>query len=269
MKRYIGGKPFTFNDINSDFLKKYENYLRVELKNKTNSIHTNLKFIRKVFNDAIRDETIEANINPFSRFQLKLEKTQREYLTDEELEKFITYKCPDNTKLQLHQNMFVFAAYTGGMRVSDVLLLRWNDFTGTHINFKIQKTGTQLSIKLPPKALDIILKYKAQNPKKDAFIFPMMKPDLDYSKPKILDAAISSCTAYINKNLKIIAKNAEIGKHISFHISRHTWATRALRKGITIDKVSKLMGHAQIRETQIYAKIVSEELDKAMDVFND
>ena len=66
-----------------------------------------------------------------------------------------------------------------------------------------------------------------------------------------------------------MATKAEIDKPLSFHISRHTWATRALRKGVSIDKVSKLMGHAQLRETQIYAKIVNEELDKAMDVFND
>mgnify|MGYP000845669624 FL=1 len=69
-------------------------------------------------------------------------------------------------------------------------------------------------------------------------------------------------------SLKALEEDSELGKHISFHISRHTWATRALRKGISIDKVSKLMGHAQIKETQIYAKIVNEELDKAMDVFN-
>jgi site-specific recombinase XerD len=97
----------------------------------------------------------------------------------------------------------------------------------------------------------------------------MLSDDLNESDARDLDSAISSASAYINKNLKFIAQKAGIEKPLSFHISRHTWATRALRKGISIDKVSKLMGHAQIRETQIYAKIVSEELDKAMDVFND
>ena len=97
----------------------------------------------------------------------------------------------------------------------------------------------------------------------------MLPDDLNENEPRELDNAISSASAYINKNLKIIAKKAGIEKPLSFHISRHTWATRALRKGISIDKVSKIMGHAQIRETKIYAKIVSEELDKAMDVFND
>jgi site-specific recombinase XerD len=97
----------------------------------------------------------------------------------------------------------------------------------------------------------------------------MLPEVLDMKNEREVDSAISSATAYINKNLKIIAKGAGIEKSVSFHTSRHTWATRALKKGISIDKVSKLMGHAAIRETQIYAKIVSSELDKAMDVFND
>ena len=57
-----------------------------------------------------------------------------------------------------------------------------------------------------------------------------------------LHKAVMHATAYINKNLKILAKKAEIERPLSFHISRHTWATRALKKGISIDKVSKLMG---------------------------
>ncbi|MBL0280347.1 MAG: tyrosine-type recombinase/integrase [Bacteroidetes bacterium] len=66
-----------------------------------------------------------------------------------------------------------------------------------------------------------------------------------------------------------MAKKAEIDKNISFHVSRHTWATIALRKGVTLLAVSKLLGHSNIRETMIYAKIVNPDLDLAMDKFND
>jgi integrase len=164
--------------------------------------------------------------------------------------------------------MFVFASYAGGLRVSDVLQLQWKNFEGEHLLFTVKKTGQQLSIKLPNKALEIIEKYKPKKPLPQGFIFPMLSDGLDMNNPRLVDSGISSATAYINKNLKIIAKKAKIEKPLSFHISRHTWATRAIRKGISIDKVSKIMGHAAIRETQIYAKIVNEELDKAMDVFN-
>jgi site-specific recombinase XerD len=268
-KEYIGNASLDFQDITPDLLKKYEKHLRTDLGNKTNSIHSNLKFFRKLFNDAVNQNLVEYEQNPFRTYKLKTEKTTREYLTEDELTAFANVDTNADTRLDLHKDMFVFAAYTGGLRVSDVLQLRWQNFDGTYIHFKIQKTSSQLSIKVPDTALNIINKYKPKKPTSTHFIFPMLNNDLDTKDLVLLDRSISGATAYINKNLKIIAKKAEIEKNISFHISRHTWATRALRKGITIDKVSKLMGHAQIKETQIYAKIVSQELDKAMDVFND
>jgi integrase len=165
--------------------------------------------------------------------------------------------------------MFIFASYAGGLRVSDMLQLQWKHFNGEHIDFTIKKTGNQLSIKVPNKALAIIEKYIPTNENPNSFIFPMLPEGVLNLSATEIDNAISSATAYINKNLKLITKAAKIEKNISFHTSRHTWATRALRKGVSIDKVSKLMGHSAIKETQVYAKIVNSELDKAMDVFND
>ena len=79
---------------------------------------------------------------------------------------------------------------------------------------------------------------------------------------------ISRKTALINKVLKEVAEKSEISKLLSFHVSRHTFATLALKKGIPMEYVSKLLGHADLKETQVYAKIINEELDKAMGVFN-
>ena len=72
-----------------------------------------------------------------------------------------------------------------------------------------------------------------------------------------------------NKLTSVWGCKIDLNKNLSSHIGRHTFATRALTKGISIDKVSKLLGHSAIRETQIYAKIICKELDNAMDVFND
>jgi integrase/recombinase XerD len=71
------------------------------------------------------------------------------------------------------------------------------------------------------------------------------------------------------KNLGIIKTKLKLKKHISFHVSRNSWATRALRKGMRIEYVSKILTHSDLKTTQIYAKIVNSELDKAMDVFNE
>ncbi|MEN0048848.1 MAG: site-specific integrase [Bacteroidota bacterium] len=269
LKGYVGDKPLYFQNIDVTFLIKYEKYLREVHQNSTNTINKDLKFIRKIFNDAIRIDIIDVNINPFIKYKLKTVKTERTYLTEDELMQLIMFEPTPYTRIDLHRDMFVFSAYAGGLRVSDVLKLEKVNFDGQHIHVTIQKTKGQLSIKLPNKALQIIEKWAAAPNASQRFIFPALPDTIKLNDPVELDKEISSKTAYTNKNLKIIAKKVGIEKKISFHISRHTWATRALRKGISIDKVSKLMGHAAIRETQIYAKIVNEELDKAMDIFND
>lgn len=269
LREFVNSSSFMFQDMTPEFLMKYERHLKGTEKLKTNTIHKHLKFFRKLFNDALRLDMIEYQHNPFPKYKLKLEKTSRGFLTDEELKAIEDVQTVPGEKMDLHKDMFIFAAYTGGLRVSDVLKLRWQNFDGSHIHISIHKTKTQHAIKLPNKAIEIVNKYHRKQSKPTDFIFPMLENDLDYNDPQVSYNEISSATAYINKNLKTIAEKAEIEKHLSFHISRHTWATRALKKGISIDKVSKILGHAQLRETQIYAKIANEELDKAMDVFND
>lgn len=268
LKEYMKGNTLAFQDITNGFLAKYETHLRDNLHNKSNTIHKDMKFFRKLFNDAYRQEIIELNVNPFLKYRVKLEKTTRVFLTEEELMQFISFQPTPGTRMDLHKDMFVFASYAGGLRVSDILQLKWENFTGTHIQFTVRKTGSQISIKLPDVAIQIISKYQSENRSGKSFIFPMLKDDLDLNDPRAIDSALSSATAYANKSLKLITAKCGITKHVSFHISRHTWATRALKKEISIDKVQRLMGHSNINQTQIYAKIVSSELDKAMDAFN-
>ena len=268
LKGYVNDKRIAFQDITPEFLEKYERFLKLDRKIKTNTIHKHFKFIRKIFNDALRLEKIEYSQNPFLKFKLKLEKTSREYLTEAELLEIEKVDTMPGERMDLHKKMFIFASYCG-IRISDVLKLKWNNYTGSHIDIIMHKTKQQISIKLPNKAIDIVNEFKKTDSNLNHFIFPMLDNTLNLDDPQESYSAISSATAYINKNLKLIAAKAEIDKPLSFHISRHTFATRALTKGMSIDKVSKILGHAQIRETQIYAKIVNTELDKAMDIFND
>lgn len=265
---YTKGKSLNFQDITPKYLEGYENYLRITHGNGTNTVFKDLKFIRQIFNEAYRQSIIEHHQIPFIQYPLKQEKTNRVYLTEAELNRIENLVLSGSNKLDIHRDMFVFAAYVGGLRVSDVLQLKWDFFDGAHINFTIRKTGQQLSIKLPNKAIEILSKYKKNKARQADFIFPMLPEGIDMNNPRAVDNAISSATAYINRNLKTIALLSKLTKPLSFHISRHTWATRALLKGISIDKVSKLMGHSAIQQTQVYAKIVSKELDNAMDVFN-
>lgn len=270
LKQFLKNADISFDEFDLSFLKKYDRYLREVLGNKINTVHSNLKIFRKIFNDAIREEIIEPELSPFTKFKLAVEKTTKEYLTEDELIAIENLSLKAGSVMEHHRNIYIFAAYAGGIRISDILLLRWQNFDGSHIHIFMQKTKESIAVKVPSKALSILEFYSTFNPEKQPkdFIFPFLSSKLDYTNPATLFNAISSNTAYANKNLKLIAEKAEIKKSISFHSSRHTWATRALRKGMRIEYVSKLMGHSSLKTTQIYTKIVNSELDDAMNVFN-
>lgn len=267
IKTYVTNQDLLFEEINVNWLRNYESYMRTKLGNATNTIHTNLKFIRKLIHDAIAEELLPIEKNPFARFKLKWDQTRKEYLTEEELHRLDTLPLVKNSAKDHHRNMYVFAAYTGGLRISDILMLKWKDFDGEKICMQTKKAATMVSIKLPSRSLEILKQYQKKESQKEDFIFPFLKNDVDYKDNWLLNRSVSSATAYTNNDLKDIAKAAAIEKHLHFHTSRHTWATRALQKGMRIEYVSKLMGHNSIRTTQIYAKIVNEDLDNAMEVF--
>ncbi|WP_299755419.1 site-specific integrase [uncultured Pontibacter sp.] len=269
LREFLGKKDLLFDQLTVTFLKSYERHLKDKVGNSTNTIHANLKVFRRIINEAVSEDIIPYEQNPFLKFKLKLEKTTKIYLTEEQLLKIEELPLKAGTRKYHHRNMYVFAAYAGGLRISDILQLKWKHFDGERIILDTHKTGSTVSVKLPSKAVMILDRYRQGGRGQDDFIFPILKPLKDYTNPKVLYRAISSATAYTNKDIRAIGLQIGIIGNLSFHSSRHTWATRALKKGMRIEYVSKLMGHASIKTTQIYAKIVSEELDKAMDVFED
>jgi integrase len=269
LKTYHKNATLDFNDFSVSFLKSYQEHL-VSIGNKVNTIHSNFKLIRTIFNNAVNENLVKRDKNPFYSFKLKSEETNRAYLTESEIYALDNLELQEQTKINDHRNMYVFATYVGGLRISDLLQIKWSNFDGTHLSVKTKKTGSQLNIKIPSRGLEILNHYTQTNVSvlPNDFIFPVLPSNFDDLTKEAAHKIVVSKTALINKNLKIMAERLKINKNISFHTSRHTFATRALRKGISIDKVSKLLTHSSIRETMGYAKIVNEELDKAMDVFN-
>lgn len=264
-----------FDQINVSFLKRYEDYLRIEKENGINTIHSNFRVIRKIIKAAVREGIISEDLNPFNRFQLKLEKTKREFLLDDELAKLEKLELQDGSPFDIHRKLYVFSAYAGGIRISDLLLLKWRDISDGRVTFQIKKTGEQVTIKLPTKALEILAslkkyaKIKENSTGLNDFVFPVLKIEPDEQDPWKIQQSISSSTAYINKNLKFLVPKAGIEKKISFHTARHSFAVRALQKGMRIEYVSKLLAHSSVKQSEVYAKIVNEELDKAMNIFNE
>jgi len=269
LKLYRKNKPLYLDEITHSFLQDYENYLKRKFHNKLNTIHGNHRIIRKILNDAIVDKLLPRDDNPFITFKLKVEPSKRTFLTEDEITAIEKLDLSGKPGLAKARDTYLFATWSGGKRISDVLMLKWKNIADGRVFNEVKKTKKMHVIKLPDKALHILEQYKTPDSKPNDFIFGYFSSDEEVDTPLKLHEQTVRRTSFINNKLQKIAILAGIEKKLTTHISRHTFATLALRKGIRIEYVSKLLGHADLKETQIYAKIVDEELDKAMDVFND
>lgn len=257
-----------FHEINIPFLKSFEQHLRKKYDNKTNTVHRNLKALRRIMNSAVRDEIITIEQNPFFKFKLTTEPTTKVYLKEEELARIENLELEDSNRLGLHRDLFVFACYAGGLRLSDILQLKWENYDGKCLGIIINKTKQMHVIPLPKKAIAIIEKFRSTSAEQGDFIFPVLM-NKEYTGKEYYNAILNAGTR-INKSLKQIAIKTKIPlKGFSFHSSRHTFATIGLRKGIRMEHISKLLGHTDIRTTQVYAKIVNQDLEEAMKVFDE
>ena len=268
IKSYMDGKDLRLEDINAKWLADYEFHLRDHHGNKTNTVKNSMKFIGRVLRQATNEELLEYQRNPFitGRYKIKSEDTNIEFLTLKELQQLEDCDLTAGTRIEQHKNLFVFACYAAGIRIGDLITMKWDSFDGERLQFTTRKTGTPINIKLPNRALSI-LRALPNYQCRSGFIFNLVDENIDTSNLRAMDNAISKGTAYVNKNLKILAKKVGLNKKLHFHMSRHTWATRAV-KLMPIETVSKLLGHRSLRTTMIYVKLANEDLDDAMDRFN-
>jgi len=224
----------------------------------------------KFFKDAIKEDLVDANLYPFGKIQIKKEAGKRTFLNKDQIQAFKELEVNPESKAPIIKDMFMFSIYAGGLRLSDVLELKWENINlkENRITKTIRKTGRLHSFKIGQVANDILNKYKPKVYEESDFVFPMLENDTPYFQNKeYANAEIERCTSLCSLHLKKIGKALKLPFNLSFHLSRHTFATNALNNGMRIEHVSKLMDHSDIGITQIYAKIISQELDDAVEKF--
>jgi integrase len=233
----------TFKDVNEKFLEGFKNYLLTEklTKSKTrlsqNSVYAYFNKLRAAVNKAFEMGLIERN--PLRSVKaVKQADSKRQYLTIEEVKKLSETEC----RYDVLKRAFLFSVLTG-LRWSDINKLIWSEIkpseqTGTSIMFRQKKTDGQEYLPISEQALALLGERDAS----DERVFTGLK----YS-------------AYMNVERSKWVMKAGITKDITFHCARHTHATLLLTNGIDLYTVSKLLGHRDIKTTQIYAKIVDQK----------
>ena len=239
-------------DLTDEFFIQYDKYLKTTLKNSPNTRHGNLKTIRSYIQIAIRQklmDKITLASNPAKQISGK-----RTFLSDEDYREMIKLYRTGllSDSLQNVLRWFLFSCQTG-LRISDIRRIKFDDIVGDIL---------------------VITPYKTTNVNGKTIKIPLM----EFAKQLIndegnnhIDGLIFNCIADQNMNeyIKIIARDHCLIKYpISWHTSRHTFATIFLRNTKDLGALQKILGHANIRETMIYAHTMTEDVKSAMQFQN-
>ena len=233
-----------FGDFNFDLIQRFDNYLSTKRNNSPGG-----KFNRHK-KAALRRKHITEY--PYQDFRVAPARGNRKHLTFEEvvkLKELILSK--EHQNLNDVKNMFLFSCVTG-LRFSDVQNLKWKNvlLEAKKLEIKVVKTSNNLKVALIPDALEILAGLKGFH-MPESFVFK-----------RITNQAI-------NRSLKTIMKEAGIEKKMTYHCSRHTFATVHLELGTSLYQVKDLLGHASIDDTQIYAKNLQSSVDASMNRFGE
>ncbi len=233
--------PFTALD--RSFIDKYDLHLRTECHLALGTIKQLTTNFKTIIGEAIADGILTTN--PFWGYEAERPKREQKYLTTEELQLMMTTPL-HNAKLYHIRDLFLFSCYTG-IPYGDMCMLTKEDLAtdedGTlWIKTSRKKTKIDYEVPLLDIPIYIIDKYRDVDP--DGKLLPM------YSNSEM------------NRQLKVIAKMCGIEHRIVFHAGRHTYATEiTLSHGVPLETVSKMLGHAEITTTQIYAKVTDDKID--------
>ena len=237
-------------ELNLNFIQSFHSFLRIDKGMAQNSSTKHLKLLKKIINLAVANSYM--SINPFITYKVEREPVEIDFLDEEELRKIINFDTP-LPRLERAKDMFLFGCFTG-LSYIDIKTLTPEHFEKDNagriwIKKRRVKTGVLSRIPLLPIAKLILDKYKGGEK-----LLPIQDP------------------ADINKYLKDIAILCDIKKRITFHTSRHTFAsTVTLANNISLEVVSKMLGHTNTRMTNHYAKLIDkcigEQMDKLMDTF--
>ena len=222
-------------DVNRPWFEAFVKFC-FEQGHKTNTVCGRVNILKAILHKAELDGIISHRPD-FSGLAPQPEPGHREFLTIDELRALVAVDFPNRLK-----NPFMFACFTG-LRLNDVRTLKWSDIQGGTIVLRQHKTSEFVRIPISPNAARFMPEKTGERVFMD---FP-------------------TCETWYGKKIKEWVKAAGIKKNISFHCSRHTFATLSLDNGADLFTISKLLGHTKITTTQIYTKALDEGRRRAVD----
>ena len=268
-------KDVLFSDLTTNFIERFARHLNT-LPNQRhpdqvlhkNTIQNVLKRFPTLIKSAVELGLMPYGEDPFLPYRFHWITTTKDKLDEDEINRLMALDLQEGSLLWHVRNCFIFSFYCAGIRAGDILQLRWRNVEGNRLAYRMGKNHKERNLILVPQATAILDKYRnmLRQVVPDNYVFPFLDNTKPYAKAvtqeqkdtmsvKLKEALFQDITiqnALLNKYLGKLAEMAKIDKHISFHVSRHSFAKLAKDKGTNSAVVQGLLAHSSLKTTENY-----------------
>ena len=276
-EKFAAGRRYNFAELDGITVHRFQKFLLQDgLKNNTVAFYLNK--LRSAYNKAMREGFAPKGADPFDGVSLRIEKTRKLAVSDAVLRKVVASKFPGRNELAVARDLFLFSFYTRGMSFVDMAYLQQSDIQGDVIRYQRRKTGQLFTIRIIPELHALIDRYRE-------FCAPWVLPVMLYITPdgaylplryngstpeerQEFERELHKRYKYSRSNylrmLRRVSARLGLEQNLTFNMARHTWASRARRKGIPMAVISEGLGHTSEKTTRIYLdELEAKSLDDA------
>lgn len=264
-KEFLRKSELSFNELNAPLLKRFENFLLHDRKRSPRTVVNYLILIRTIYNLAISESIVDRGRYPFGKgkVQIKIPESQKVGLNQKEIKRLENAQNLTEAQ-QKAVHVWLISFYFAGIRVGDVLKLKWSDFTDGRLMYRMNKNSKLVTLKTPDKALAIIKKYRETYSLDNDVIFDYLN-GIDLKDSQKVSVRTQTITRNLNRHLKKVAAKLGINKKMSMHIARHSFGNISGDK-IPIQMLQKLYRHSSITTTINYqGNFIHKDTDDALD----
>ena len=253
-----GVQDISIATITESLFEEYRFFLK-KRGLKASTVNTNLCWLSRLMFRAVSKRIIRCN--PFGNAKYEKEEKKIRFLQKGDVMKLMAMRMNDR-EAELARLMFVFSCFTG-MAIADMENLEYRHIQTAvdgqrYIRKERQKTKVEFIVPLHPVAEAIVSHCRNEQERNEEL-------QTVKEKGESLVFQAHSSRSVMGKNLCIVGKACGIRQRLSYHVARHTFGTMSLSAGIPIESIAKMMGHASISSTQIYAQVTDSKISEDMD----
>jgi len=256
--RFRNEEDVTLDAFSQELMESYDAYLQAKgLVPNSRSFH--MRILRAVYNRACEQGLTETSCNPFSHVYTGVDKTAKRAVDINTVKRIKNLDLTTDKPADYARDIFMLSFYMRGMSFIDLAYLKKSDLADGVVTYRRRKTGQKLTIRWTREMQEILDKYPENETE---YLFPVITSRT--ANPRYQYRARHYT---VNRNLKTVAQKAGLQMPLTTYVARHSWASIAKSKGISVSIISEGLGHDNEQTTQIYlASLDTSAVDKANDI---